>query len=152
MGSIVAAGGFTMLVKNLLYKYRRPNGKKGGIISFHATVAFATVASIAMITKDWFLTALTVLLAYLIGRGRMDEGQHYMYQVVIGAVVGIGVPYGIFYLYHRKFSGLGGGSGGDRFEYEDKPDKAVDHRHEADEAPELKLDDIDFDDIPETPP
>lgn len=145
IGSIVAAGGFTMLVKNLLKKYRRPNGKKGGIISFHATVAFAVVTVVAMTTKDWFLTGLTVLLAYLIARGRLDEGQHYMYQVVIGAVLGVSIPFGIFYLYYRKFSKSSGSSSSyEREEYDDKPERAKDDRHEADiEAPELKLDDLD---------
>ena len=66
-GSIVTVGAFTMLIKSILYKYRRPNGKKGGIISFHTAIAFAIVTVVAMTTKDWFLTGLAVILAYLIG-------------------------------------------------------------------------------------
>lgn len=143
--SIVVAGAFTLLVKSLLRKYRRPNGKKGGIISFHVAVAFATVTVVAMTTKDWFLTGLTVILAYLIGRGRLDEGQHYMYQVVIGAIIGVLLPYGIFYLYYKRLSGGSSSSHTyEREDYDDKPERAHDDRHEADEnAPELRLEDPD---------
>ena len=140
-GSIVIVSAFVLLVKNLLHGYRRPNGKKGGIISFHVAVAFATVTVVAMTTKDWFLTGLTVILAYLIGRGRLDEGQHYMYQVVVGALVGVLIPYGIFYLYYKRFRSES--SSYEREVYEDKPERAHDDRREADEAPELRLDDLD---------
>lgn len=144
--SILAAGGFSLLVKWLFHKYKRPNGKKGGVISFHVAVAFATVTAIALTTKDWFLTTLTVILAYLIGRGRLDERQHYIYQVVLGVLVGVGFPFAIFYLYNKKWTG-GGSSSENRKDYEDKPEKARDDRHEADKAPELRLDDDDIDDI-----
>lgn len=143
--SILAAGGFSFLIKYLFHKYKRPNGKKGGVISFHVAVAFATVTAIALTTKDWFLTALTVILAYLIGRGRMDERQHYMYQIVLGIIVGIGFPFAIFYLYNRRWSG--GGDSERRVEYDDKPERAHDDRHEADKAPELRLDEKGDDDI-----
>ena len=99
VAAIIIAGGFTLMIKSFLRKYRRPNGKKGGIVSLHTTLAFAIVTVVAMATKDWYLTGLSVILAYLIGRGRMDEGQHYMYQVVIGALIGVMIPYGVFYLY-----------------------------------------------------
>lgn len=143
MVSIVVTGAFIMLIKNVLYKYRRPNGKKGGILSFHVAIAFAIVTVVAMITKDWFLTGLSVLLAYLVGRGRLDEGQHYMYQVVVGAIFGVMIPYGIFYLYHKRLDSMNDRVY-EREEYIDKPARAHDDRHEADEkAPELRLDDPD---------
>ncbi len=146
VGSIITAGALTFFIKNIFYKYRRPNGKKGGIISLHTTIAFATVTTIALITKDWFLTGLAVILAYLIGRGRLDEGQHYLYQVVIGAIIGVAIPYGIFYLYNKKMtSSKREYSPEERETYNDKPSHASDDRHEADEVPELRLEDIDGD-------
>ena len=145
-GSIIAAGAFTFFIKNFLYRYRRPNGKKGGIISLHTTIAFATVTTIALVTKDWFLTGLAVILAYLIGRGRLDEGQHYTYQVALGAIIGVAVPYGIFYLYNKKINEKGMSEDREEREnYDDRPSNASDERHEADEAPELKLEDIEGD-------
>lgn len=143
IGVVIATGAIVMLLKSMFYNYRRPNGKKGGVVSFHAATAFAIVTVIAMNTKDWFLTALAVVLAYLISRGRMDEGQHYLYQVVLGAIIGVAVPYGLYYMYYNK---IGGGYGIEREEYADMPSRAVDDRHEADEAPELSLDlnDLDY--------
>ena len=152
VGSIIAAGAFTLLLKSLLYKYRRPNGKKGGIISFHVAVAFAIVTSIALVTKDWFLTGLAVILAYLIGRGRLDEGQHYLYQVSMGAIAGVLIPYAIFYAYHKRLGHSSGSSDYtvlDREDYDDKPHRAHDDRREADDAPELRLEDVDELDIDE---
>ena len=147
--SILAAGGFALLLKNVANGYRRPNGKKGGVVSFDTTVAFATITVIALTTKDWFLTGLTVVLAYLIGRSRLAENQHYMYQVVLGAIIGVVIPYAIFYLYYKKVHGSSGSGEYYREEYEDKPERAIDERHEADAHTELRLEDIDDHDIPE---
>jgi hypothetical protein len=131
---------FSFIIKNLLYKIKKPNGKKGGIISFHVALAFTIVTIVALTTKDWFLTAMVIILAYLVGRGKLDEGQYYIYQVAISAIFGVLIPYGIFYLYINKFSTQNISY---REEYEDKPPKAIDNRKEADEAPELALNDID---------
>jgi hypothetical protein len=141
-GSIIAVGTFTLLLKSLLYKYRRPNGKKGGIISFHVALAFAIVTSVALVTKDWFITGLVVILAYLIGRGRLDEGQHYLYQVVMGAIAGVLIPYGIFYAYYKRLSVS---TLLEREDYDEKPSRAHDDRKEADKAPELRLDNDELD-------
>jgi len=134
--SILLSGGLALIVKNLFNKYKRPNGKRGGVISLHVAVAFATVTCIALTTKDWFLTGLTILLAYLIARGRLDGSQHFMYQVILGLLIGILLPFMVFYLYNKKWN-----ISENREVYENKPEKAVDNRHEADAAPELRLDD-----------
>ena len=139
VGSVAAVGGLALLIKNLFPKYKRPNGKKGGVISMHVAVAFAIVTVVAMTTKDWFLTGLTVILAYLIARGRLDEGQHYTYQVVMGAVLGVMVPFGIFY-YSRIRNAASVTY--EREEYTEAPERAQDDRYEADDAPELRLDDL----------
>jgi amino acid transporter len=140
LGSIFLVAFFTLTTKYLMYRYKRPNGKKGGILSLHTAIAFTVVAVVALTTKDWFTTFLVILLAYIIARGRMDEGQHYMYQVVMSVIIGIGIPYGLYYLwYHKQNSSY---TINDREDY-DKPDYAEDNRHEADdEAPDLRLDDL----------
>lgn len=140
VGSIIGAGGLALLLKMLFYKYRRPNGKKGGCVSFHVAVAFSIVTVVAITTKDWYLTGLTAVLTYLVARGRLDESQHYMYQVVLGAIIGIGFPFAVFYTYYRY---INGDNSHVREEYNDRPERAYDDRHEADEAPELRLDDLD---------
>ena len=141
VGSIAAATSLAYGIKSLLHRYRSPNGKRGAIISLHTVVAFATITVVALTTKDWFLTGLTIILAYLVGRGKLDSGQHYLYQVIVAAIIGVAIPYSIFYLYYNK---LASGGGYDREEYDDKPKNAVDERFEADEAPELRLEDIDI--------
>lgn len=143
--SIILALGIAILIKKGFYKYKRPNGKKGGVVSLHVTLAFAIVAVIAMSTRDWFMTLITVILAYLIAKGRMDEGQHYLYQIILAAMIGLAVPYGVYYLYYRRLNPFSSGSSSgseDRPPIESKPDRAKDDRHEADrEAPDMKLDD-----------
>lgn len=144
--SIILALGVAILIKKGFYKYKRPNGKKGGVVSLHVTLAFAIVAVIAMTTRDWFMTLITVILAYLIAKGRMDEGQHYLYQIILAAMIGLAVPYSVYYLYYRRVnpfaSSNGGGGGEDRPPMESKPERAKDDRYEADrEAPDMKLDD-----------
>jgi len=140
--SIIVASLFTLFMKKLFKNYRRPNGKKYGFVSLHATIAFSIVTIIAFTTRDIFLTSLTVILAYLIGRGRLDERQHYLYQVILGSMVGILFPTGIFYLYNKKINTSESDSINIREEYDDKPDNASDDRDEADLAPELKLEDL----------
>lgn len=144
-GTLIVTGLFAVLIKNFMYKYRRPNGKKGGVISFHAVIGFAIVTVVAMTTKDWFITGLAVILGYLIARGRLDEGQHYMYQIVLSAVIGIGMPVGLYYLYYKRLQSSDSDYSYEREEYDDKPDHARDERYEADEAPELRLVDKDSD-------
>jgi membrane-associated phospholipid phosphatase len=143
-GSLVLVAALVLGIKKLLRRYKRPNGKKGGIVSLHAAIAFSTVAVVALTTKDWYLTGLTAVLAYLIARSRIEERQHYLYQVIFGVILGVAVPFGIFYMYNKR------SGGGDytylREEYDNMPSRAHDDRHEADiEAPELRLDDEDFD-------
>jgi len=147
--SIFATTAFALLIKKLLRRIRRPNGKKGGIISLHTAIAFSTVTVIALTTRDWFITALTVILAYLIARDRIDEKKHYFSQVLFGALLGIGIPYGIYYLSEKQLGiDCSNGSGSSenytvldsfREEYDDKPGHAIDNREEADSAPELRL-------------
>ena len=143
VGAIVATLFIAILIKKLFYKYKRPNGKKGGFISLHVALAFSIVGVVAVLTKDWFITMMMVVLAYLIAKGRMDEGQHYLYQVIIGGIVGLAVPYGVFYLYYRRVNPFSSSSSSyqDRPEI-DKPDRAKDDREEADrEGGDMKLDD-----------
>lgn len=141
--SLIAVFGFTKLLKTLLYKYRRPNGKKGGLISLNTAVAFSILTVVALTTKDCFLTSLSIIPAYLIARNRVYDGQHYMYQTVLGAIIGIVVPYGIFYAYYKRIDSENDTETYyDRERYDDMPSNAFDDRSEADEVPELRLEDL----------
>ena len=63
--SIILTFGFAYFFKDWLRSYRKPNGKKGGVLSLQTTIAFSIVAVIAMVTKDVMLTALTVISSAL---------------------------------------------------------------------------------------
>ena len=67
-----------------------------------------------------------------------------MYQVAIRAIIGVLIPYGIFYLYYKRLHSNSSSHSYEREEYDDKPERAHDDRREADEhAPELRLEDPD---------
>ena len=137
LGSILLTLILIMAMKSVFYRYKRPNGKKGGLVSVHVALATSIITVIAMTSKDPYITGLSVVLAYLIGRGRLDEGQHYLYQVLISGFIGIAIPAGIYYSYYGSNDSVV------REVYEDKPERAVDDRHEADTVPELRLEDFD---------
>jgi hypothetical protein len=136
IGSIVLVFCATLVIKYILHGIKRPNSRKGGIISLHAAVAFAIVTSIAIVTQDWILVSLAVLLAFLISKGKLDTSQNYIYQIIISCIVGVGIPIGLFYLNDRRHQNMPS----ERDTFENKPEKARDDRHEADSAPELRLD------------
>lgn len=139
LGSILLTLVLILSIKSVFYRYKRPNGKKGGLVSIHVALATSIITVIAMTTKDPYITGLSVILAYLIGRGRLDEGQHYLYQVLISGFIGITIPSAIYYSYYSRTTN----NDVIREEYEEKPEKAVDDRHEADSVPELRLEDFD---------
>jgi hypothetical protein len=131
-------------IKYLFKKYKRPNGKKGGFISLHVAFAFAIITVLGLTTKNWYITSLAVIMAYLIARGRLDEEQHYLYQVILGGILGISIPIGMFYLYGKYNNSLDSveNDSESRENYDDKPTNAKDDRKEADDSPELSIDDL----------
>ena len=102
IGSLVVTTAIAIVIKMIFYKVKRPNGKRGGIISLHAALAFSIVVCIALITKNWLVITLTCIMAYLIAMGRIDSKQHHAYQVIFGGVLGGLVSMSIFYLYTDK--------------------------------------------------
>lgn len=135
VGSISICLGLSWLLKFILKKVRRPNGKKGGFVSLTTVLAFSIISCIALTTEDWFLTLLVVIPAYLIGRESIKNKNNYTWQVCVSATIGLFIPYGIFYLYNTHSNK----TITDREEYNDMPDNAIDDRREADTAPELSL-------------
>ena len=143
ISAISISVGISWLLKFILKKVRRPNGKKAGFVSLNTVLAFSIISSIALTTEDWFLTGLVVIPAYLIGRESIRNKNNYAWQICLSAIIGIFTPYFIFYLYKRNISG---GASIERAEFSNMPNNAVDDRRQADTAPELRLersDDLD---------
>ncbi len=65
---------------------------KGGVVSGHSALAFFIVSTIYFITRDFTITFLTFLLATLVGQSRVEAGIHSLREVIMGALLGIGVP------------------------------------------------------------
>lgn len=148
----------TMVATYLLKGYitsRTPTGRKDGIADLHVVLAFATVAVIALTTKDPLTISLTALLAYLVSKSRYDAKKSYIYQIVISIALGISLPYLSFLLYERYTDGGYNSSSSSRNsrnsgssysdDSSDSPRESYDvkegkdERDQADEAPELKL-------------
>jgi len=126
-------------------KLKRPNGKKGGIISFHAAMALCIITLIAILTRDWFITLLTVILVYLIIKSRITDNHHWTWQVVFGAIVGASVPFLVFYVKENGFK-FNFNSNSRQKEPTPTPENnnPLDNRTEAvREAPNLALEDFD---------
>lgn len=136
--SIILTFAFSYFIKDWLKSYRKPNGKKGGVLSLQTTIAFSIIAVIAMVTKDVMLTALTVILAYFISRNQIENKQSFIYQIIISIIVGLGIPYIIFWIVNEKLSG---NNSNYKREYNEprEYENPKDERHEADSSPDLKL-------------
>lgn len=61
--------------------------------SDHAVVAFACATTLSLFLKQWWMTLLLYLTAFLIGFSRITAGVHYPSDVIVGAIVGVLVSY-----------------------------------------------------------
>jgi ABC-type nickel/cobalt efflux system permease component RcnA len=134
-----------ILLAFLLKRYivsRTPNGRKDGIVDTSIVLAFSAVSIIAMITKDPFIISMTLLLAYLVSKTKWEGRKSYIYQIVISLVLGLAVPYGVYWL-NEKWENRNSYSHDYKSYTEIEPRESSDHssdeRHEADEHEEYKL-------------
>ncbi len=157
--------GISILLKNVFNKFKRPTGKKGGIISLLASIATCIVSLTILLTSflklpsipSYILISFSIILAYLIVKSKYDNKEHYIYQIVFGVIMGIIVPFGLNYAWDTiKVSRSGPVENIPRHE---APEGVKDDRKEADiKAPELKIsnpsvedniDDLDISEIPD---
>ena len=71
-----------------IYPYQYENGQS--FPSGHASLAFSTAASLALMYKKWYVAVHAFLWAGGVGCSRLYLGEHYPTDVLAGAVVGIG--------------------------------------------------------------
>ncbi|WP_427339553.1 diacylglycerol kinase [Caloranaerobacter sp. DY30410] len=62
---------------------------KGGLISGHAAVAFATATAITFIGGNTLVATLSFFIAFLVGQSRIEGGIHSTFQVFFGALLGV---------------------------------------------------------------
>ncbi|MGB3633903.1 MAG: diacylglycerol kinase [Rubrobacteraceae bacterium] len=77
-----------------------PNTFAGGMPSGHAAVSFAGWVAVSFIAADGLygglVSLISLLMALLVCQSRIESGTHSLFQVVVGAVIGILVTVAVF--------------------------------------------------------
>lgn len=80
-----------------------PNSFAGGMPSGHAAVSFAGWIAVSFVAADGtyggVVSLISLLMALLVCQSRIESGTHSLYQVAVGAVVGVLVTVAVFQLY-----------------------------------------------------
>lgn len=86
-GSMVAAGGGTFVLKELIHE-RRPDGSDyRSFPSGHTSVSFAAAASLEK-RYGWHAGLPAFLVASFVGLARVEASKHYVHDVLAGAAIG----------------------------------------------------------------
>jgi len=72
--------------------------------SGHTSTAFATAAALSITFNKWYVTVPAYLWATGVGYSRINLGEHYPSDVLVGAAVGIGSAYLCNWLNKKYFS------------------------------------------------
>ena len=72
--------------------------------SGHTSTAFATAAALSITFNKWYVTVPAYLWATGVGYSRLNLGEHYPSDVLVGAAVGIGSAYLCNWLNKKYFS------------------------------------------------
>ncbi|MBI5328094.1 MAG: diacylglycerol kinase [Deltaproteobacteria bacterium] len=71
----------------------------GGMPSGHSAVAFSLWAAVVLMTLNPFVTLLTFIMALMVSHSRLIAGIHTKSEVFLGALLGAGVTFLIFYIF-----------------------------------------------------
>ncbi len=71
---------------------------KGGLPSGHTAVAFAGATSLALLTGSVLVATIAIVIALLVAHSRLDAEVHSLFEVVVGALLGILVTMIVFRL------------------------------------------------------
>ena len=100
--TLVALGVIVLLVLLGKALTRSPSSFAGGMPSGHAAVAFGGWVAASFVAADGrytgLVSAITLLMALLVSQSRVESGTHTIYQVAMGAVIGILVIVAAFQL------------------------------------------------------
>ena len=103
--TLVALGLVVLLVLFIKAVTRSPRAFAGGMPSGHAAVAFAAWVAASFMAVDGgagryagLVSVITLLMALLVCQSRVESGVHSVYQVAMGAVIGVLVATAVFQL------------------------------------------------------
>lgn len=86
-GSMAAAGGATVILKDLVHE-RRPDGSdKRSFPSGHTSVSFAAATTLER-RYGWHAGLPAFLVATFVGVARVDASKHYVHDAIAGAAIG----------------------------------------------------------------
>lgn len=71
----------------------------GGLPSGHSAVAFSLWVSVVLLTLDPVITLLTFVMALMVSHSRLVAGIHTKFEVFLGALLGTGLTFLIFYIF-----------------------------------------------------
>lgn len=69
---------------------------RGGMPSGHAALAFTLATAIALMSSSTAVTTLVMVMALLVAQSRVESGIHNVFEVIMGALIGIFVTVLIF--------------------------------------------------------
>ena len=73
---------------------------QGGLISGHASLAFAAATMLVLLSPNPLLALLAYFLALLVAQSRVEGGIHSLSEVLLGALLGSGVALALFSSLH----------------------------------------------------
>ncbi len=71
----------------------------GGMPSGHSALAFSLFASISLLTLNPMVAILSFALAVMVGHSRLERGVHTKVEVILGALLGLGLTLLIFRIF-----------------------------------------------------
>ena len=79
---------FTVIAKAI---YGEGTPLRGGMPSGHSTISFSIATIISFITNEPIIVGLSFIMAIIVAQSRVDTGVHSLNEVIVGAILGIGL-------------------------------------------------------------
>lgn len=71
---------------------------RGGLPSGHTALAFAGGAALALLTENALVSTVALIMALLVAHSRLDSEVHTLFEVIMGALLGVLVTFAVFRL------------------------------------------------------
>lgn len=92
------AGATTLILKNIVRERRPNNGDNYSFPSGHTTTAFA-FASVIAAEHAWYWGVTGYALATYVAVSRINDNEHYLHDVMAGAIIGTTFGIGLSHIY-----------------------------------------------------
>lgn len=79
---------FTVIAKAI---YGEGTPLRGGMPSGHSTISFSIATIMSFITSEPIIVGLSFIMAIIVAQSRVDTGVHSLNEVIVGAILGVGL-------------------------------------------------------------